>query len=147
MGVQESVLGRARRIAEAVRDSLYTERADRRGRELFFVPIARFVVQVARQTIRDAVLVQAGSLSFQTLLSLVPLSLVVLCAWKLLRAEEEIETLDVSNPGVHARLGSNGDQTYYFLKGAIAELVIVKGALADGDLEKIESYMKAKYAL
>lgn len=59
----------------------------------------------------------------------------------------DIATLDVSNPGIAAHLGSNGNQQYYFLKGALAELVVVKGPLADGELEKVESYMKAKYAL
>lgn len=55
--------------------------------------------------------------------------------------------VDVSSPGVGARIGADGDASYHRLNGDVAEVVACKGTMAANDLAAIDAYFKAKYNL
>ncbi len=55
--------------------------------------------------------------------------------------------VDVSSVGLPARIGADGDASFFRLNGDIAEMIAVKGVLSSQDQAGIQTYLKTKYNL
>jgi hypothetical protein len=68
-----------------------------------------------------------------------------------LEVRVDVASIDVSAAGFDAIIGQNGYGTpspeFQQFQGAIAEVIGVRGALAEPDVEALEQYLKSRYAV